>query len=345
MKTFRSRRLADPFSIQHAKVTIAASLLPLLAATFGMPAPIVASQAGAETLVLFDFAASETPESIVFDRRDNAYISLANTGEVVKVDEDVNVHPLAQLPIGAPCAVPQPTVALGLAFDQRETLYIAISACDPANHGIWTIDKDTGAIELLANVPQANILNGIDVDGQYLYAADTFLGFVWRIPIDGSSVPEIWADDPLLKRPPGAMFPGPNGLKVFRGEVYVANSSTGTIVAIPIGAPGLGGSAGTARVHATLPFPQGCDEFAFDVHGSIYCTTDPFNTIVRLDPDGTTETLLTASDLLDGPTSVAFGRRGTNRKNLYITNAAFPIFTTTFRPSLMRLRLDVPGAP
>ena len=89
----------------------------------------------------------------------------------------------------------------------------------------------------------------------------------------------------------------------------------------------------------------GCDEFAFDVRGSIYCTTDPFNTVVRLDPDGTTEILLTADDLLDGPTSAAFGRHGTNRKNLYITNAAFPIFTTTFRPSLMRLRLNVPGAP
>ena len=127
-----------------------------------------------------------------------------------------------------------------------------------------------------------------------------------------------------------------------RREIFVANSSTGTIVAFPIRPDG---SAGTARVHATLPGGQGCDEFAFDVRGSIYCTTDPFNTVVRLDPDGTTEILLTADDLLDGPTSVAFGRRGTNRKNLYITNAAFPMFTTTFRPSLMRVRLGVPGAP
>jgi hypothetical protein len=67
--------------------------------------------------------------------------------------------------------------------------------------------------------------------------------------------------------------------------------------------------------------------------------------VVRLDPDGTVEVLLTAADGVDGSTSATFGRHGRNRKNLYITNAAFPFFTTAFTPSLMRLRLDVPGAP
>ena len=35
---------------------------------------------GAETLILFDPSGPETPESIVFDHDDNAYISLALTG-------------------------------------------------------------------------------------------------------------------------------------------------------------------------------------------------------------------------------------------------------------------------
>ena len=34
-----------------------------------------------------------------------------------------------------------------------------------------------------------------------------------------------------------------------------------------------------------------------------------------------------------------------DRFNLYINNAAFPFFSITHRPSLMRLHLDVPGAP
>lgn len=295
----------------------------------------------AETLILFDpTPPPETPESIVFDRQDNAYISLLTTGEIRKIAPDLSQTSLAFLPIGAPCG-PAPTLIAGLAIDRHDRLFVAVTACDPANSGIWEVDTDNGSIELLANAPSFTVWNGIDVHKGFIYAADTFDGFVWRIPVDGGTA-EIWADDPLLKRPPGAMFPGPNGLQFYHGDIYVANSSTGTIVAIPI-LPS--GSAGQAFVHANLPFPQGCDEFTFDVLGRIYCTTDPFNTIVRLNTDGSSDILLTAADGLDGPTSVAFGRRGTNKKNLYITNAAFPIFTTTFRPSLMRLRIEVPGAP
>ena len=139
----------------------------------------------------------------------------------------------------------------------------------------------------------------------------------------------------------GSPFPGPNGLQFYQGSIYVANSSTGDIVEIPIENDG---TAGPPSVFATA-FPLGCDEFTFDILGRLYCTTDPFNTLLRLSADGTVETLLTPADLLDGPTSVAFGRKGANKKNLYITNAAFPFFSTTFRPSLMRLRIEVPGDP
>jgi sugar lactone lactonase YvrE len=311
----------------------------LLAALLAL-APAAQGQT-AETLIEFD--AGETPESIRFDRFDNAYITMAFLGEIRKVTPDFQESLLATLPLGGPCP-PIQAVSLGLTIDLQDQLYVAVSACDPTNQGIWKVSTDDGSIELVHNAPSDSVWNGIEAAGQFLYAADTFKGLIWRMAKDGSGMPEVWADDPLLKIPPGSPFPGPNGMRFYKRELYVAISSTGAIVAIPL-LPS--GAAGTPRVHATLPFPQGGDEFVFDVHGSIYCTTDPFNTVVRLDPDGTTETVLDFDDLLDGPTSVAFGRRGTNRKNLYITNAAFPVFPgqDPRRPSLMRLRLDVPGSP
>jgi len=140
----------------------------------------------------------------------------------------------------------------------------------------------------------------------------------------------------------GAPFPGPNGLQIFRGELYVSNSNEGTILAFPFYPDG---SAGAVRVHATLPDDLGCDDFAFDELGALYCGTDAFNRLLKIEPDGTFSTVLTAADGLDGPTSAAFGHRGEDRFDLYITNGAFPFFTTTFRPSLMRLHLAVPGVP
>ena len=303
-------------------------------------APAMAQEA--EILIHFDFDAGENPESIRFDRHDNAYITMAFTGEIRKITPDLEQSSLAFLPIEGPCGglFPPPAV-LGLTFDRRDRLYVNVYACNPMNSGIWRVDTRTGATEQIAVAPSATALNGLEYHRGYLYAADTFAGLIWRVPVRGGEM-ELWSDDPLLSEPPVGPGPGPNGIRFFRRELYVAVSNTGKIIAIPR-LPG--GAAGTGRVHAVLPPGQGCDEFAFDVKGSIYCTTDPSNTVIRLDPDGTSETLLTAADGIDGSTSATFGRRGQNRKNLYITNAAFPIFTTEFTPSLMRLRLDVPGAP
>ena len=50
-------------------------------------------------------------------------------------------------------------------------------------------------------------------------------------------------------------------------------------------------------------------------------------------------------DELDGPTAAAFGRRGTDRMNLYITNAAFPFFTISNTPSIIKTTIGIPGNP
>src|SRR5262249_32326025 len=161
-----------------------------------------------------------------------------------------------------------------------------------------------------------SIPNGIARRHDVLYVADTFLGVVWRVPTSGGAA-TIWSDDPRLKPAfPGA--PGANGVQIFNNEIYVASSSQALILAIGLNPDGTGGAI---RVPATgLP----CDVFAFDVLGNLYATPDPFNTVLRVAPDGTVTTLLTAADGLDGPTAVAFGRTGADNFDLYICNAAYP---------------------
>ncbi|HEX2643043.1 MAG TPA: SMP-30/gluconolactonase/LRE family protein [Thermoanaerobaculia bacterium] len=299
-----------------------------------------------ETLRLFDPAALETPENIVLDRAGNQYISLALTGEVRKIAPDGTQSTLIQFPIGAPLTFCGPffNAVTGITIDRQERyLYASVVSCDLGSRGVWRVALRDGSAELLANLPLESLPNGLDLYRGDLYVADSSLSRVWRVPAEGGEA-EVWLESPLLAGAlvDGQPLPGANGLKVFHGEVYVATSAQGTIVAIPIEPDG---SAGEPRIHGVLPAGQGCDDFSFDVHGSLYCATDPSNTVVRLDPDGTTEILLTAADGLDGPTATAFGRTGQDRFNLYITNGAFPFFSTTHRPSLMRLHLGVPGAP
>jgi sugar lactone lactonase YvrE len=311
----------------------------LAAAVLG--AAVAAPDASAaDTVALFDPTAFETPESIAVATDGAMYISMALTGEVRKIERDGTQSTLAHLPIRPdifPCGNAFGVAIMGgLCLDHQGNLYVSVGSCDPALIGVWKVTP-AGETSLLAPLGATALPNGIAFHAGFLYVADTNLGQVWRIPAAGGPA-EVWASDPLLAPLPD-FFPGPNGLQIFHNEVYVAVSDRAHVVAFWIERDG---SAGPARVHAT---GVGLDDFAFDVEGNLYGTTDPFNTVLRVRPDGSVETLLTAADGLDGPTAAAFGRGEADQTSLYITNAAFPFFSTTHRPSLMRLEVGIPGKP
>lgn len=297
--------------------------------------------ANVETVVLFNPAAFETPESIQFDRHGNAYISMALTGEIRKIATDGTQTTIAFLPIRPdvqPCGngFGLPLMG-GIALDHQGNIYASVTSCNLPDLGIWKVTPD-GQTSLLSALPADAAPNGIAFHAGWLYVADTLRGAVWRIAADGSGQPEIWTDSPLLTPVPLPLTPGPNGIQVFHNEVYVAVSDRAHVVAFPIRGDD---TAGAGRVHAS---GIGLDDFSFDVKGNIYGTTDPFNTVVRITPDGHIEVLLTAADGLDGPTATAFGV-GNDKKNLYIVNAAFPFFPgpTPRRPSIMRLHIGIAG--
>jgi sugar lactone lactonase YvrE len=325
----------------HTKPTHSWRRAALLLA-FGLAILPLRAQAAVETIVSFDAAKLEAPENLVFDRDGNLYISLALTGEIRKIAPDGTQSTFAQLPLGVPLTPCGALVDImgGLALDEHGNIYVTVNSCDLANRGIWKVSP-SGQLQILAHLPIEALANGITIHHDRLYVADSSLGRVWTLPLEGGPA-TVWIQDDLLFAPPGSPFPGANGIKVYHGDLYVSVSGAGTILAIPFLHNDI---AGAPRIHAQVPPPQGCDDFSFDVHGSLYCTTDPFRTLIRVDPDGSSHILLTAADGLDGPTATAFGIHGEDRFNLYITNGAFPFFSDTHQPSLMRLRLDVPGAP
>jgi len=332
-------------SIKHkfAKVAAGASLLASVTVCAAgdafsghhsfAPAP------AAETVALFNPQTPDAPESIVIDHQGNKFISMALTGEIRKIAPDGTQSTHAVLPNGVFSFVPPnpPTGGMtAMAMDEDGTIYVNLVASDPVNRGVWAVAPN-GSIRLLVQLPASALPNGIARRHDILYVADSVLGVVWKVPTSGGAA-TIWLDDPLLKSAfPGAA--GANGLQIFHNEVYVANSSQALIVAIGLNPDG---TAGAIRIHAAgVP----CDDFAFDLRGNLYATTNPFNTVLRVAPDGSMTTLLTAADGLDGPTAVAFGRAEADNFNLYICNAAYPFLSFTHRPSLMKLHLDVPGAP
>ncbi len=321
-------------------------LIPYLALLLGLGATALPTSSAkaydAQFEAMFNPQALETPESVAIDLEGNKYISMALTGEIRKIDKFGNQSTHAQMPLGAPltfCGGVLPNIMGALAIDLSGNLYVGVGACEPELRGVYKVYPD-GSYELLANAPLDAGLNGIALRLGKLYVADAFKGVIYRLPKNGGPL-EVWADHPLLKQVPAPfMAPGPNGVQFYEFELYVSNSSTEQIIAIPIR---LNGTAGEPRVHAQLN-GAGCDDFAFDVDGALYCTTDPYNLIIKVNPDGSSENILTEADGLNGPTAAAFGRL-LDRHTLYITNAAFPFFPVTTGPSLMSVELEVPGYP
>lgn len=329
-------------SFAYLALVLATLVLALSPAAFAHP-----PDAGTvETVVQFSSAQLETPESIAIDVEGNFYISLAITGEIRKIAPDDTQSTLAVLPIGPILTFCGPffNAVTGITLDNQGHLYASLVSCEEENRGIWRISTADGSAEILGTVPLAGLPNGIAVRHGYVYAADTSLGVIWRVPVEGSPTgeAELWLSDPLLEGDFSQIPPkgGANGLQIFGQTMYVANSGFGWIVAIPFESQD---EPGEPTIHATLPSGLGCDDFAFDVHGSLYCTTNVTNFVIRIDPDGSSEILLTEADGLDNPTAATFGRKGADRFNLYVTSGAFPFGPNNQSPSVIRLHLDVPG--
>lgn len=293
-----------------------------------------------EVVASYDPAALEVPESIATDYQGNIYISLALTGEISRIDPSGTVVTLAMLPIDVPLEPCFGFVAgqTGLTYTPWG-LYVNVNSCDAGARGIWWVSTHTGATAKVASLAPEVFANGIAHRFGYLYVSDSFSSRIFRVPVWGGT-PTVWVEDPLLDPVPSSSVPvAANGVQFYGNELYVANSSTGQIIAFEVQ---LDQSAGASRVHATLDDP--CDDFAFDLYGTIYCGTNPANTIVAIEPDGETEVMLSGNAFLDGPSSLAFGR-SSRRKILYIANASFPFYPNHGNPSVIAIELDVAGYP
>ncbi len=306
-----------------------------------MPAPTPSTDGTlpVELIHAFDPSKMEAGESIVIDKHGNIYVSLLFTGEIRKFTPDGGMSTLAVLPLGPSdpnAGLAGFSVITGLAMDRFNNIYAMVNSTLPGNRGVWKVTPN-GATSLYGELPSDAIGNGVAMDQhENIYVADSALGTVWRVRTGGGKA-EPWLQDPLLApNPAEPMHPGANGLKFWKNALIVTVSGQAHILRIPIQA---NGAAGKPEV---ICQGLGGDDFAIDIKGNLYITTDPFNTVVRVTPSGEKQVLATAANGLDGPAAAAFGTRDGDRDVLYITSTAF--FSQDKKPALMKMRIGIPGA-
>ncbi|MEU3985158.1 hypothetical protein AB0F77_34695 [Streptomyces sp. NPDC026672] len=281
----------------------------LVAAAVALGLVASAPAAGDERLVSdprvaarFDLAAGQTPENIVLEPDGSADVTLAFARQVTNVAPDGRRRVLATLPAEAHPATPVlgRAAVLGIARAQDGTLYVAY-ATGTARTGIWRIVPGDVPRQI-ARLPRNGLPNGLALDERRgaLYAADSVLGTVWRVPRAGGT-PTAWAASGALAPEAGSGGLGANGLKVHRGAVWVSNSDRGTLLRLPVREDGSVGAAETRATGLT-----GVDDFTFPGPGNtVFAALLTANEVAMVRPDGFRSTILDRRDGLSGPTSVA----------------------------------------
>lgn len=311
-----------------------------------------AAPAQVEVVHTFNAARGELPEGVILDKDGNIYVTLGapgfaggGLGEVWKIRPDGTETVLAEFDY------PGVSGPAGIAVNDSGDVYYAYPASDPTVNGVYRM-RD-GSPERLPGTENTVIANGLAFDDQgNLYASDSILGAIWRIPPAGDAPAEMWAEDPLLGgcSPDEAM--GANGIVFWDGGFYVANTMQGLLVRVPIQEDG---SAGEAAVVAgdvdngcEIDDLWGMDGIALDVNGSVYALLVMQNQLVRINPsDGSHEVLLTEEDGLWNPASLVFGTGEEDRQHLYIANYAVipPEPANSLGPAVLRYDVGVDGLP
>jgi sugar lactone lactonase YvrE len=205
-----------------------------------------------------------------------------------------------------------PAPAAGLAFDQDGSLWVTGGAVGQAPGYVWRVGQG-GTVEVWVEVPNAVFMNGCTPhsDGQTLLVCESVTGRILAVDQHQRRW-RAWLTDDRL-RPTTPQMPGANGIKIRGAWAWISVTDHDVILRTPIGQDGQAGPLEVAAEHLHA------DDFAFGSTGATYIATHVAQTVLRLAPDGTRETIAGPDEGAVGSTACAFGRASGDKTALYVT--------------------------
>lgn len=320
-----------------------------LLASIVLTALVSASHAGAapgplSLVASFNPAAFELPESVTVDHDGTFYMSMGPTVQRLPEGGSLELYSAPPLPPGA--------FVGGVKIGPDGDVYAVSGGFSPSPSAafVWHIDGDGVTHEVAALDPSGFPDDLTFDDDGNIYVSDAFLGLIWKIDASGDA--SVWVSDPLLLGNPSApavvISPfGAVGLAFDKKKenLYVANLDYGTILKIAVGPDG---EAGVPEIFAEDPELIGADGIAFDRKGTLYAGVHTQDQVAAIAPDGSVS-IIAQGGVLDAPASLVFGKKGSGKDTLYITNFAINRFLGTQpgapHPGLLALPVGTNGLP
>jgi hypothetical protein len=300
---------------------VSLNLLALAGVTTAMAA--AAPLSNPTIIAHFDIGALQQPENITLEPDGSAVVTFNRARQVARVSTKGVVTILATLPAPASGTA----LATGIVRAKDGTLYINYNA--GVLSSIWRILPNGGLPSQFAALPDVAAPNGLAIDesGGELYVTDSTKGAVWNISLRPGTAGAVtlWAQGAQFQ-PTATSAIASNGIKVHNGAVWVSNTAQGTLMSIPINEDGTAGTITTKATGLTA-----IDDFAFTRSGDVVAAQNFVSQASIVHQDGTHATVLTSSDGLSNPTSIAI--RGST---LYVASGAY---FTHVDPNLMAAHL------
>lgn len=313
-------------------------------------------------------------EGVAVDKTGNVFVSSTFTGELLKYPPGSSDYEVFGSIDGWATGGQFGAGFLGLATDAKGNVYGAVQWA--GSTGVYKFDRKTGDETRIPGTEAMVFPNAIAFDKRgNMYITDSNstgvinpvpdghvpMGAIWRVDKRGNATK--WIESPLLggDGQAGQFTPvGANGIAYRKGELTVANAEGFSLYTVPIERDG---SAGGIELLAGIgvtpdwpvlvgpfgpdPIPAVPDGIALDVHGAIYVASVAHNAVFRVNTDNTVDEFIYDPDgeILNVPSSVAFGTGKGFKQTLYVVNLAFVPPPFAAPASLVAIDVGVPGMP
>jgi sugar lactone lactonase YvrE len=206
-----------------------------------------------------------------------------------------------------------PAPPMGLAFDESDSLWVTGSNMKTPPGYIWKVDTKR-EVRLWTHFPEVTFMNGCTVhpNGRELLVCESRSSRILSIDLRQPNKWSVWLEHELIG-PGESWYPAANGIKIHAGNAYITVSARYLIVRTPIRADGSPGPVETIARDIIG------DDFAFGESGSLYVTTHPAHTLVRIDPTGKRTTIAGPDQGMVGSTACAFGSAPSDERALYVS--------------------------
>ncbi|MEU6497327.1 hypothetical protein ABZ890_44430 [Streptomyces sp. NPDC046984] len=315
----KAKGIMTRITMRTRSILLATAVAAAIAVTAANPAPAFGVRQTAHEHIVshLDMAAGQRPENITLEPGGGVDVTFAYSRQVARISPSGRVHILATLPeppVGASTPALSSPFLGGIVRAHDGTLYFLYATGSSNLTGLWRL-RPGGIPKRIAALPADGLPNGLALDEKdgRLYAADSVLGIVWRIPASGGT-PTKWAVEPELA---AAGFLGANGIKLHSGAAWVSNLDKGTVLRIPITRNGAAG-----RVETRATGLVNIDDFAFTDDGdTLLAAINSDNEVVLVRKGGSRTVVLTGADGLENPTSLAIrGNTAYIASGAYFTN-------------------------